>query len=156
MSRAPIPADAQRLAYRYRGAGRYDMAQAYELVDVVKRTPAQVTVKVQNGSMRKFWIKDGTEVGGRCTVEVVTPAIMDSIQRTRYRGAIQSTLYKMEQEAHKLAHNADLERVSLADLQVILKMAKENLAQIGDWARTAAKAAGKAVSEDDESEPSTD
>lgn len=156
MSRDSIPADATRLAYTARGSGRWDHAASPEVVDVVKRTPQQITIRTSNGSLKKFWAKDGSEIGGRSSVEVVTSAIMDSIQRTRYRGAIQSTCYKIEEAARSLAHNADLQKVKLSDLQVIQRAAKELLAQIGDWERTAAKAAGKDVGKDDGDDPSTD
>lgn len=144
MSNDSIPADATRLALRARGSGSWDHAASPEIVDVVKRTPAQITIRCNNGSTKKFWIKDGSEVGGRSTVEVVTPAIMDTIQRTRYRGSIQSLCYKIEEAVHKgIAHNSDVERLPLDQIQLLHRVLKEQLAQLGDWTRTAAKAAGK-------------
>ncbi len=157
MGNQAIPNDATRLALRPRGSGRWDYAGSYEIVDVVKRTPQQLTVKCGNGSLKKFWIKDGSEVGGRSEVEPVTPRIMDIIQRTRYRGAVQSLCYRIEGLVHnKLAHNTDLEKLPLADLQKLHDILKEQAAILGDWVARAAKAAGKDPAPEAEDDSSTD
>lgn len=157
MGNQAIPNDATRLAFRPRGSGRWDHAGSYEIVDVVKRTPQQLTVKCGNGSLKKFWIKDGSEVGGRSEVEPVTPRITDIIQRSRYRGAVQSLCYRIEDIVHnKIAHNADFERLPLSDLHKLHDILKEQSGILGDWVARAAKAAGKTPAPEDESDPSTD
>ena len=141
MSGEPIPAEAKRLAMTTR-ADRYSFGGVPELVDVVKRTPAQITVKTASNSTRKFWAKDGSEVGGRSSVEVVTPEITDRIQRHRYRSAVQSVCYKIEEAVRQqIAHNKDLEKLPLDKLQFLLKQLQEQHALLGDWTKMIARLA---------------
>jgi hypothetical protein len=152
-----IPQDAKRLAYRARGSGRWDHAGPYELVDVVKRTPAQVIIDAGGGKQKKFWIKDGSEVGGRSTVEVITAQITDAIQRTRYRGGIQSLCYKIEETVQqKIRHNADFERLPLPKLQMFHRILMEQLAVLNDWVGSASAAAGRTPAIAELDDPSTD